>query len=310
MSDKKQLITDKHPSGILNINKPSGMTSHDVINHVRRLVGIRKVGHAGTLDPIATGVLLVCVGQATRLTEYLMKQTKCYRTTLCLGKTTNTYDADGEIVTTNNSTKITKTMLQQTLLQFVGRISQIPPTFSAIKKNGVPLYQLARKGILVNPDPRIVHIEEIKLINFNLPKATIQVTCQSGTYIRSIVHDIGQALGVGAYVTELTRLSNGPWHIKQAISLEMLQDAVVTDNLYTLLHPLEKGLTHLSSIILSAEQEKKIGYGQFINQPSSLILTPSASPIIVAYNQVGQLVAILTPREPNLLKPTKVFKPN
>jgi tRNA pseudouridine55 synthase len=296
------MMVRKDISGILNINKPAGITSHDVVDQVRKLVGVKKVGHTGTLDPIATGVLLICLGQATRLIEYLMPAEKQYQATILLGQTTNTYDAEGEVVVTHDPSGVTEKAFRQKLVEFVGTIHQIPPPFSAIKKNGVPLYKLARKGKPVTPAPRRVHIAAIDLISFNLPEVVIYVTCSSGTYIRSIAHDLGQVLGVGAHLTKLTRVANGNWHIKDSISLPILEQAVAASTLDKVLHPKEKAVAHLPSLILSPDEEKRVEQGQFIMREFL-----SQEPVIAAYNSARQLVALLTPRRPGILKPQKVF---
>ena len=182
--------------GILIIDKPSGLTSHDVVNRVRRATKIRQVGHAGTLDPMATGVLVVCVGQATRVSEYLLGHDKAYRATIRLGIETNTYDADGEIVATHD-VNVDRAEVERALAQFVGEIQQVPPMYSAIKREGQKLYELARQGIEIERAARSVIVHSIELRDYQAPDATIDVQCSAGTYIRSIAHDLGTALGHG-----------------------------------------------------------------------------------------------------------------
>lgn len=295
-------MASKEISGILNINKPAGMTSHDVVNRVRKIIGIKKVGHTGTLDPMATGVLLVCAGKATRLIEYMVGGQKEYQATMRLGEATNTYDAEGEIISAHPTSHITGTMVRKALTTFVGTIQQVPPPFSAIKKDGVPLYKLARKGITVTPAPRTVYIEQINLIRFDAPNVVFSVVCGAGTYIRSIAHDAGQLLGVGAHLTQLTRTANGPWRIETATTLQSLAEAATQNALDTFLHHKELALRHLPQITLSPEEEKCVAMGQFI--PNEHNLQDTA---IAAYNNAESLIAVLTPREPNLLKPKKVF---
>ncbi|RME47982.1 MAG: tRNA pseudouridine(55) synthase TruB, partial [Caldilineae bacterium] len=232
-------------SGILNLNKPPALTSHDVVKVVRRLTGVRKVGHAGTLDPLATGVLLVCLGRATRLIEYLMAGRKVYRATLQLGQTTTTYDAEGDITATADPSAVTEAALRRTLAGFVGHIEQTPPPFSALKRNGVPLYRLARQGKAVTPAPRPVHIAAIELEAFAPPQATLRVVCGPGTYIRSLAHEVGQRLGVGAHLTALVRLASGNWSLENAITLPQLEEAITQNRLPDVLHPKEKAVAHL-----------------------------------------------------------------
>jgi len=296
-------MSSQNISGILNINKPGGMTSHDVVNRVRKIVGIRKVGHTGTLDPMATGVLLVCVGQATRLIEYLMIGEKQYQATLKFGQSTNTYDADGEITATRDASHLTEAALHQALTAFVGTIEQRPPAFSAIKKDGVPLYKLARKGASVTPLARAVRIEAIDVLDFDSPEAILRITCQAGTYIRSIAHDVGQALGVGAHLTELIRLANGNWRVEDAISLDALEQAVADEALSQVLHPKELAVAHLPRIVLSPEDMRRVSLGQFVDDASLL-----DNELTAAYNPSGELAAILVPHKTGMLKPKKVFK--
>ncbi len=297
-------MTRRNISGVLNINKPAGITSHDVVSRVRHILGIRKVGHTGTLDPMATGVLIVCVGQATRLIEYLMPGEKRYRATIVLGQATTTYDVEGDITATHNPSGITERAVQEALATFVGTIRQTPPPFSAIKKNGVPLYKLARKGQPVAPPARAVHISSITLLSFNPPALVVDITCRAGTYIRSIAQDLGQQLGVGAYLSKLTRTANGPWRIDAAVSLSSLERAAANDTLANIMLTKEAAVVHLPRLVLSPEQETRVMTGQ------SIALSAPFAPqveVIAAFSQSGRLVAILIPKEPDLLKPKKVF---
>ena len=296
-------MTNNPPAGILNINKPAGLTSHDVVQRVRRILGMKKVGHTGTLDPLATGVLPVAVGQATRLIEYLTPGEKVYRATFVLGAETDTFDREGKIIATADPSAITRAALQQTISQFVGDIQQVPPVFSALKKDGVPLYRLARQGRAVTAPPRTVHISAIDLLAFEPPQAVISVTCGAGTYIRSLVHDIGQSLGVGAHLTELERVANGQWRIETAITLDELADAVAAGRLADVLQPLAAAVSHLPAIRLSPAQIRAVTTGRRIAAP-----TPSPAPVIAALDEHGKLVAILVPADENQLKPRKVFQ--
>ncbi|MBS1245788.1 MAG: tRNA pseudouridine 55 synthase, partial [Chloroflexi bacterium] len=176
--------------GILVVNKPQWWTSHDVVGYIRRLTHQKRVGHAGTLDPMATGVLLVCLGRATRVAEYLMDSDKMYRAVVRLGVETDTYDAEGQVVATR-PVNVDESDLRAALAHFVGAIDQVPPMYSALKRDGKPLYQLARQGIEVERKPRRITIYDIALREWQSPDATIDVRCSSGTYIRSLAHDIG-----------------------------------------------------------------------------------------------------------------------
>lgn len=210
--------------GFLNINKPKGITSHDVVSRLRRITKIKQIGHTGTLDPFATGVLPVCIGKSTRLIEYLQDD-KEYIAEVQFGKNTDTYDIDGQITETFDK-KITLDELNAVLPNFRGEISQLPPIYSAIKVNGKKLYDYARKGENVDIQPRKVNITKLELINFDFDKQTVKILvgCSKGTYIRSLAFDIGKELKCGAYLSALTRTKAGKFEIKESISLDELHD--------------------------------------------------------------------------------------
>ncbi len=295
-------------AGIININKPKGLTSHDVVKRVRQLFGLQKVGHCGTLDPMATGVLVVCLGQATRLIEYLVPGTKQYCATIYFGRSTDTYDAEGEITAEADLTSLSdlnELKITQALGPYIGSIQQMPPPFSAIKKNGVPLYKFARQGKKVDLQTRTVHINTIELLSWHKPKATLRVICQAGTYIRSLAHELGQDLQVGAHLTALSREASGCWSLADAVSLEDLAQSVTDHTWRRFLHPLEAAITHLPSITLSPEQVQRIRLGQFISSPS----LPKEE-TIVGYDPLGKLVALLVVHDEHILKPKKVFQPS
>ena len=208
--------------GLLNIYKPKGITSHDVVAVVRKILGIKQVGHTGTLDPFAEGVLVVCVGKATRLTDYF-EQDKAYLATVRFGADTDTYDIEGNIVKSYNK-KITETEIKEALKDFTGEIEQLPPIYSAIKVDGKKLYEYARNGETVEIKPRKVNIYNINLINFDekTQTAKISVECSKGTYIRSIAFDLGQKLNCGGYLTELIRTKAGKFEVEQSVQLPVL----------------------------------------------------------------------------------------
>lgn len=218
------------------------MTSHDVVNRVRRATKIRQVGHAGTLDPLATGGLVVCLGQATRVSEYLLGHDKAYRATIRLGVETNTYDADGEVVATHDA-NIERAEVERALAQFTGEIQQVPPMYSAIKREGQKLYELARQGIEIEREARSVIVHSIELRDYQAPDVTIDVRCSAGTYIRSIAHDLGAALGTGGHLIDLRRTAAGPFTIEQAIPLEVFEAAAREDRWQTHLRPIDEALS-------------------------------------------------------------------
>jgi tRNA pseudouridine55 synthase len=206
--------------GALLIDKPSGPTSHDVVDAIRRRFGIKKVGHCGTLDPNATGLLIIVLGRGTKLSEKLMGDDKVYEGAVKFGETTNSYDADGEIIETKPVPLLTLEQLNEAAAVFGGDLMQTPPMVSAIKKDGVPLYKLARKGIEVAREPRLVHIYNFRFSNYEPPLGQFRIACTKGTYVRSIAHELGQKLGCGAHLATLRRVTSGKFEVADATSLD------------------------------------------------------------------------------------------
>jgi tRNA pseudouridine55 synthase len=209
--------------GILILDKPGGMTSHDVVRMVRRACRTRRVGHAGTLDPMATGVLLVAVGEATRIVEFLMEGEKTYRATLKLGEATDTQDAEGRVVASSDCTCFTSAEIDKVFAAFLGQQEQIPPMFSALKKNGVALHRLARKGVEIERQPRSIYIRSLRILAINPPFISFEVVCSKGTYVRTLCHDIGMKLGTLAHMTALRRIRSGAFRIEEAVTTEALE---------------------------------------------------------------------------------------
>jgi len=234
------------------------LTSHDVVGCIRRLSHTRRVGHAGTLDPLATGVLLLGIGRATRLLEYLAGLPKTYETTLRLGQETNTYDAEGEIMAERPFAHLSLTDFQTVLAQFRGPIQQKPPIYSAIKKDGRPLYKLARQGQDIDVPAREVVIHELTVLAWQPPDVTLRVTCSSGTYVRSLGHDIGQVLGCGAYLTALRRTAVGDFTLAQTVPLADLTSA----NLAGYVLPPETAVAQLPRLDLPAPEQERLLLGQ------------------------------------------------
>lgn len=289
-------------NGLLNINKPAGITSHDVVNRVRRVLGQRRVGHAGTLDPAATGILLVCVGQATRLVEYLVPGTKIYQGTIRLGKSTDTYDSEGTITNETCASHIDREMVAAAMESFTGQIEQTPPAYSAVKRDGVPAYKLAREGKEVHLPPRRVRIESFELLEWSQPELTFRITCQSGTYVRSIAHDLGAALEVGGCLESLCRTGSGSWRVEDALSLEELEQAAEEDRLEVAIRPFSEILADMPGVTISERDVARIGNGQRLN------LEVEGQPeILCARTEEGRLVAILVPEDEKKWRPKKVF---
>ena len=210
--------------GAILIDKPSGPTSHDVVDAIRRQFKVKKVGHCGTLDPAATGLLIIVLGRGTKLSEKLMSDDKVYEGTIKLGETTSSYDAEGELVASLPVPLLTLEQLNETATQFIGDQMQTPPMVSAIKKDGVPLYKLARQGIEVQREPRLIHIYQFRFSSYQQPVANFRLACTKGTYVRTVAHDLGQKIGCGAHLSALRRSASGKFDVAQAAPLqEVLQ---------------------------------------------------------------------------------------
>ena len=294
-------------SGLLNIDKPKGLTSHDVVARIRKLAGQRKVGHAGTLDPLATGVLVVCLGQATRLMEYLLLDQKQYRATIRFGMATDTLDAEGQVVAQADPAGLTEDRLRAALAGFLGQIEQVPPVFSALKQGGKPLYRRARAGQAVTVEPRPVRIDSLDWVAWQPPDLTIDIVCSAGTYIRSLARDLGQAVELPAYLAGLTRTASGKWPLADAVPLEVLEREVRADatawQIY--LQPIDRVLPHLPGVTLSEEMAEHVRHGRQVE----LEALPGQPPLLCAYTPGGDFLAILTQSDAGdkLWQPKKVF---
>jgi len=248
--------------GILNVNKPWGKTSFSLVAMVKRLTGERRVGHAGTLDPAATGVLPICLGQGTRVTEFLVDATKTYRAEVGLGVATDTYDASGRIIQRGDPSGISQDHLEVALASFCGWIQQTPPMYSAVKYQGKPLYELARAGITVERRSRLARIYRLQLVGWQPPVATIEVVCGKGTYIRTLAYDLGQALGCGAYLKSLVRLRCGPFDIRDAVSVPELEDAFRCGYWQHFIYPIDSVLLHWAAMVVSDDAGQSISNGR------------------------------------------------
>lgn len=300
-------------SGILNVNKDPGLTSFQVVALVRRGSGHRRVGHAGTLDPAATGVLLVCLGQAVRVSEYLMAMPKVYRARVVLGTATDTYDAEGAVTMQSPVSGLTREVVEEALRGFVGEVQQAPPPFSAVKVGGEPAYRLARRGRGVRPAPRTVRIGRIQVLAFEPPLVEIEVECGRGTYIRSLAHDLGQVLGCGAHLGTLVRTRIGPFGIDDSLSCAELRRALADGTWRQHLVPLDRALIGLPAVTLEMAEEQDVRHGQPVRISGSRLAPAPGSSMAKecrAYAEDGGLVAILA-YDPvaGLWRPRKVFAP-
>src|ERR1017187_5104735 len=208
--------------GVLLIDKPAGMTSHDVVDRVRRHYGFKKVGHCGTLDPAATGLLILVLERATKLQDRLMSDDKAYEGTMLLGVSPDSPDADGEIIAEKPVPPLTEKDIDEAFAKFRGDIQQVPPMVSAVKHQGTPLYKLARKGKTVEREPRFIHIYDLRVLGLELPRVRLRVACTKGTYVRTLCSDIGDLLGCGAHLYELRRTRSGHFDVKDAHSLDTI----------------------------------------------------------------------------------------
>ncbi len=294
--------------GILNVNKPEGKTSYNVVAQLRRLTGEKRVGHAGTLDPIATGVLPICFGQATRITQFLTDSSKTYLAQVELGVITDTFDRQGKIIERRDPSAITVKQIEEALANFQGIINQVPPIYSALKQKGRRYYELARAGIPIKLKPRQVEITNIELLNCQPPMITINVDCSKGTYIRSLAHDLGRSLGCGAHLRNLTRLRCGPFYIEDALSLTQIEGAFHEDNWKKFLHSIDSPLSNWKTIIVDKANELAIRNGRSLAL-NETVLSPEK--YCRAYNLHGDFIAVLhfSP-ERKLWHPEKVFSPS
>lgn len=248
-------------NGFLVIDKPAGISSHDVVNRVRRILGTKKVGHTGTLDPFATGVLPIAVGEGTKAIQFLDEGHKEYLATIRLGVTTDTLDHTGTVLHESDATSITRLQMLQAMADLTGEIYQLPPMYSAIKQGGQPLYKLARKGVEVERQLRQVQIHQFDLQFFEPPVADVRVRCSRGTYVRSLADDLGRLLGCGACLTSLRRSQSGPFRLEAACSLQQLADAAEQGELERYLITIEQALAYLQSSEVHAQELQPLRHG-------------------------------------------------
>lgn len=285
--------------GFLVIDKPAGISSHDVVNRVRRSLGTRKVGHTGTLDPFATGVLPIAVGEGTKAIQFLDEGEKAYEAVIRLGLVTDTLDVTGAVLQEHDPTGVRQEQILNAMARLTGEISQVPPMYSAIKQGGQPLYKLARKGVEVERQPRQVLIRQFELVAFNVPLANVRVHCSRGTYVRTLADDLGQLLGCGACLTELRRTMSGPFQLSDAMTLEQLASYVEQDSVQQHVLDLPAALSHLEQISLTESELQKLKNGI---PPRDRLLEMSSGLFSLMYDQQVIAVAELTPERAISLK--------
>ena len=302
--------------GILNINKPVGWTSRDVVNRVERLVRPAKAGHAGTLDPIAGGVLVVCVGPATRLIEYAQRMPKHYRGTFRLGCQSPSDDTEGEVTPLPDAPRPSLAEVEAALPQFVGQIAQRPPVFSAIKIGGKRSYKLARKGRAVELPTRQVTIHRLAVVQYDYPQLVIEIVCGSGTYVRALGRDLAESLGTAAVMTALERTAIGPFHIAEAVDPDDLTAETIAQHLQS---PLSL-LSDMPRLELTSPEVEEIRHGRFISPSADFTLPPISAPgsargqpteghptEVAAVDPQGRLVALLIPKPGDRWAPKRNF---
>lgn len=291
-------------SGVLVVDKPVGMTSHAVVQAVRQGTGIRRAGHTGTLDPRASGVLVVLVGPAVRLSEYVSASDKRYQAIIRLGETTDTYDGDGDVVS-RSPVDITIEQIEEALTQFEGTVEQVPPAYSAKRIHGKKAYELAREGEEVELEAKEIDVYHLELLEWDPPEAIIDVYCSSGTYVRSLANDLGEVLGCGGHLVGLRRTKSGEFALRDAVQLRKLEEAFQTGDWYKYLIPAAEALSDWPSRELSFEEVDLVRHGHRVP-----VETPPENPDnwVRAVSQQGELVALMEylPEEMEW-QPRKVF---
>jgi tRNA pseudouridine55 synthase len=273
-------------SGVLVVDKPIGLTSHDVVQIVRKGTNIRRAGHTGTLDPRASGVLVILIGPAVRLSEYVSASDKRYQAIVRLGASTDTYDADGRI-TASAPVTISEEQFEEALGQFIGEIEQVPPPYSAVKVKGRKAYEMARDGEDVELTPRKIKVYNLELLEWAPPEAVIDVYCSSGTYVRSLAHDLGNALGCGAHLVGLRRTKSGRFTLRDAVPLRRLRDSFEAGNWYQYLIPAAEALSDWPAVELDIDALEAIRHGHRV--PAETGATGWARGI----SEQGELVALM-----------------
>ncbi len=306
MDGKKKMNSDQIKnvvSGVLVVDKPIGLTSHDVVQIIRRGTGIRRAGHTGTLDPRASGVLVVLIGPAVRLSEYVSASDKRYQATIRLGSSTDTYDAEG--IVTDSSTSIedvTEERFDEILQQYVGEIEQVPPPYSAVKVKGKKAYEMARKGENVELSPRTINVYSLEVLEWAPPEVVVDVYCSSGTYVRSLANDLGNELGCGAHLIGLRRTKSGRFTLRDAVPLRRLQESFDAGDWYRNLIPAAEALADWPMVELNADEVEFVRHGHRV--PAD----PDASGWARAISQQGDLVALVEyDADTNEWQPRKVF---
>lgn len=293
-------------SGFLLVDKPSGITSSKLVQVIKKTFSLNKIGHTGTLDPLATGLMVLCVGQATKFSQFLLVKDKSYRVSIKLGVATNTFDAEGLVTSEKAVNHVTRELIEASLTNFQGEVEQIPPMYSAIKKNGVPLYKMARRGLKVDLEPRKVRIYDIKMLGFDGKFLDLKVCCSKGTYIRTIAADLGDVLGCGAHVAELRRLSVGTYDEKDMLAFDELVKLENPDGLADHLLPIASAFKDWSEVLIDPRQARLLMNGvkladRFVLRDSRVGIYESIDGIEKKFIGVGEILGDGT------LKPSRML---
>lgn len=293
--------------GILNINKATGMTSHDVVAKIRKILKQKRVGHAGTLDPTASGVLPICIGLGTRVAEYFSESGKAYQAGIIFGIVTDTYDSEGSIIRTASTANLTLSGIEEALQHFLGLQMQLPPRYSAIKIQGQPAYKRARSGEELIMTARPITITSLNILAWEPPRLTLAIECSKGTYIRSLAYDLGEQLHCGAHLAALIRTRSGPFHLSESIALEQLAAVASAGTIEEYLYPPDAALQDYPALTLDAETVARVLHGNAFHHTLNAL---SASPLELArvYDTSGHFLAIARwyPHQ-NHWQPIKVF---
>lgn len=276
-------------SGALVVDKPVGMTSHDVVQAIRNGTGLRRAGHTGTLDPRASGVLVILVGPAVRLSEYVSASDKRYQAIIRLGGTTDTFDAEGKFTPTKDPVNVTEAEFEEALKTFVGEIEQVPPAHSAVKVGGRKAYEMARKGEEVELEPRKITVHHLEVLEWTPPEVVIDVHCSSGTYVRSLANDLGKKLGCGAYLVGLRRTKSGKFTLRDATPLRKLQEAFNAGNWYQFLIPAAEALGDWPSVELNPDEVEGVRHGHRVKAKEADTVNEKVRGI----STQGELVALM-----------------
>ncbi len=276
-------------SGVLVVDKPVGMTSHDVVQAIRNGTGLRRAGHTGTLDPRASGVLVILVGPAVRLSEYVSASDKRYQAIIRMGGSTDTFDAEGKVTNTEAPLNVTETQFEEALKTFVGQIEQTPPPYSAIKVQGRKAYEMARKGEVVDLAPRMITVHHLEVLEWAPPEVVIDVHCSSGTYVRSLANDLGQKLGCGAYLVGLRRTKSGRFSLRDATPLRKLQEAFQAGSWYQYLIPAAEALGDWPAVELNPDEVEGVRHGHRVKAKEGATTEPKVRGV----STQGELVALM-----------------